>query len=244
VITHQEEISMDAMVELANPVRGASEAYILHECSQLRDEIWTRVEDQRATERYMLLACAVIYSFLVLHLQDGKTASDEIRILVGCAWYVPPLLAFLAAARWCENVRLIRLIADYTHLREQQILGGPEGGWESYLRRVNKRHAPSILASGYYIAFWLFLIFSTITIAAYQHSLYITTTWRLSTALFVGAFAAMATLAVIAHPMMTIMSRIRGSKQACSDATEAQPADIAAAHRLAIDDAGAGAQTA
>ena len=40
------------------PAHG--EQYIMHECSQLRDEIWTRVKDQRTTETYMLLACAVM----------------------------------------------------------------------------------------------------------------------------------------------------------------------------------------
>ena len=36
------------------PELTCPEHYILHECSQLRDEIWTRVHDQRATERYIL----------------------------------------------------------------------------------------------------------------------------------------------------------------------------------------------
>jgi len=186
-----------------------SDAYILQECSQLRDEIWTRVEDQRATERYMLLACAVIYSFLVL--QDGKPVSEEIRLLIACAWYVPPLLAFLAAARWCENVRLIHLIADYTELREEQIFGCSEGGWESYLKRLNKGRGPSVLVSGYYVAFWLFLVFSTMAIAAYQHSPHVTT-WRLCAAFLVGAVATIMALAVMVRPVIMMMFRLRSER--------------------------------
>lgn len=186
-----------------------SDAYILQECSQLRDEIWTRVEDQRATERYMLLACAVIYSFLVL--QDGKAVSPEIQLLIACAWYVPPLLAFLAAARWCENVRLIHLIADYTELREEQIFGCSEGGWESYLKRLNKGRGPSVLVSGYYVAFWLFLVFSTMAIAAYQHSPHVTT-WRLCGAFLVGAAATIMALAVMVRPVIMMMFRLRSER--------------------------------
>jgi ABC-type glycerol-3-phosphate transport system permease component len=188
-----------------------SEAYILQECCQLRDEIWTRVEDQRATERYMLLACAVIYSFLVL--QDGKQLSEEIRLLIACAWYVPPLLAFLAAARWCENVRLIHLIADYTERREGEIFGSSEGGWESYLKRLNRGRGPSVLVSGYYVAFWLFLVFSTMTIAAYQHSFYVTQ-WRLCAAFLIGAVAIIVAVAVIARPVIMMMFRLRASDRA------------------------------
>jgi hypothetical protein len=197
-----------------------SDAYILQECCQLRDEIWTRVEDQRTTERYMLLACAVIYSFLVLqdanlqgvNPQNGKPPSEGIRLLIACAWYVPPLLAFLAAARWCENVRLIHLIADYTELREAQIFECPEGGWESYLKRLNKGRGPSVLVSGYYVAFWLFLVFSTMTIAAYQHTHI--TPWRLSAAFLIGAVATIVALAVIARPAIMMMARLRASERA------------------------------
>ena len=188
-----------------------SDAYILQECCQLRDEIWTRVEDQRATERYMLLACAVIYSFLVL--QDGKSASEEVHLLMACAWYVPPLLAFLAAARWCENVRLIHLIADYTEWREGQIFGCCEGGWESYLKRLNKGRGPSVLVSGYYVVFWLFLVFSTMTIAAYQHCWHVTP-WRWSAALLIGAVATIVALAVIARPVIMMTFRLRASERA------------------------------
>lgn len=186
------------------PELTCPEHYILHECSQLRDEIWTRVHDQRATERYMLLACAVIYSFLSLHRSDS--VNEEIRILMACAWYVPPMLAFLAAARWSENVRLIHRIADYTRAREQEVLG-QRGGWETYLKKLNNGEAPSVLLSGYYVFFWLFLIFSTMTIAAYQHSLLVTT-WRLSGALLIGLLAAIGTLVVIARPKITLVPRI------------------------------------
>jgi len=179
------------------------EHYILHECSQLRDEIWTRVHDQRATERYMLLACAVIYSFLVLH--RSEPVSEEIQILLACAWYVPPMLAFLAAARWSENVRLIHQIADYTRAREQELLG-QQGGWETHLKKYHNGHGPSVLLSGYYVSFWLFLIFSTMTIAAYQHSFF--ATWRLPAALLIGLVAAIGALVVIARPWITLVPAI------------------------------------
>src|SRR5262249_21700269 len=139
-----------------------SAAFILQECKQLRDEIWTRVQDQRATERYILIAFALIYSFLLFQ----RPASEEAKVIIISAWYVPPLLAFLAAARWRENVQCIRLIADYTEKQEGWILGR-EGGWESYLKRMNKGQVP-VLVSGHYVAFWLFLIFCTMTIATYE----------------------------------------------------------------------------
>ena len=182
------------------PELTCSEHYILHECSQLRDEIWTRVHDQRATERYMLLAFAVIYSFLSLH--RGDSVSEEIRLLMACAWYAPPLLAFLAAARWAENVRLIDQIAGYTQAREQELLG-QRGGWETYLKKLNNGKGPSVLFSGHYIFFWLFLIFSTMTIAAYQQSLF-DTTWRLSGALLTGFFAAIGAHIVTVRPKITL----------------------------------------
>jgi hypothetical protein len=149
----------------------------------------------------MLLACAVVYWFL--SQQRSEPVSEEVQILVACGWYVPPMLAFLAAARWCENVRLIHQIADYTRTREEQLLG-PRGGWETYLKKLNNGRGPSVLVSGYYVFFWLFLIFSTMTIAAYQHSLFVTT-WRLSAALLIGLFAAIGTLAVIARPRITLV---------------------------------------
>jgi hypothetical protein len=188
---------------VGRPELTCTEHYILHECSQLRDEIWTRVHDQRATERYMLLACAVIYSFLCLHRADS--ASEEIRIVMASAWYVPPLLAFLAAGRWAENVRLIHRIAEYTEAREQEVLG-QRGGWETYLKKLNNGKGPSVLLSGHYVFFWVFLIFSTMTIAAYQHSLFVTT-WRLSAALLTGFFAAIGTLVLIVRPKITLVPR-------------------------------------
>jgi hypothetical protein len=124
---------------------------------------------------------------------------------------VPPLLAFLAAARWCENVRLIHLIADYTELREEQIFGCSEGGWESYLKRLNKGRGPSVLVSGYYVAFWLFLVFSTMAIAAYQHSPHVTT-WRLCGAFLVGAAATIMALAVMVRPVIMMMFRLRSER--------------------------------
>jgi hypothetical protein len=180
----------------------ASETYILQECCKLRDEIWTRVQDQRATERYMLIACAVIYSFLSLERKAPMSA--EIQILTACAWYVPPMLAFLAAARWSENVRQIDQIAEYTRTREKQLLG-LEGGWEVYLKQTCPGHGPSVLLSGHYVAFWLFLIFSTMTIAAYQHTLLVTPTWRLSAALLAGSFAAIGAAALVARPGIILM---------------------------------------
>jgi hypothetical protein len=176
-----------------------SEQYIMHECSQLRDEIWTRVKDQRTTETYMLLACAVIYWFLAV--ERNHPVREEIQVLIACGWYVPPVLAFLAAGRWCENVRLIHHIADYTRTREEQLLG-PQGGWESYLKKLNNGRGPSVLLSGYYILFWLFLVFSTMTVAVYQHAERVTA-WRLSAALLIGLLATIGTLAVIARPRIT-----------------------------------------
>jgi hypothetical protein len=182
-----------------------SEAFILQECKQLREEIWTRVQDQRATERYILIAFALIYSFLLLH---EKPASEEIKVIIMSAWYVPPLLAFLTAARWCENVECIHLIADYTEKQEGRILGR-EGGWESYLNRMNKGRG-SVLVSGHYVAFWMFLIFCTMTIATYQLCLYLTG-WRhpAAFAIAIGIFATLVALAVMAHPVRSLVSRLR-----------------------------------
>lgn len=50
-------------VNLSHEVLEVDKAYILQECGQLRNEIWTRVDDQRTTERYTLVACAFIYFF-------------------------------------------------------------------------------------------------------------------------------------------------------------------------------------
>jgi hypothetical protein len=187
------------------PAAKPSEAFILQECKQLRDEIWTRVQDQRATERYILIAFALIYSFLLFH---EKPASEETRVIIMSAWYVPPLLAFLALARWCENVHCIHLIAHYTEKHEGQILGR-EGGWESYLNRMNKGQL-SVLVSGHYVAFWLFLIFCTMTIATYQLCLYLTW-WRhpAAFAVAIGLFATMVALAVMAHPVRRLVSHLR-----------------------------------
>jgi hypothetical protein len=55
-----------------------------------------------------------------------------------------------------------------------------------------------------YVVFWLFLIFATMTIAAYQHALLITT-WRLSAALLTGLVATIATMAVIGCPRITLL---------------------------------------
>jgi hypothetical protein len=188
-----------------------SEAFILQECRQLREEIWARVQDQRATEKYMLLACGVIYSVLLFKYADAK---EETKVIMMSAWYVPPLLAFLAAARWCENVRCIRLIADYTEKQERRILGRG-GGWESYLKRLNQRQVP-VLVSGHYVAFWLFLIFSTMTIATYELFCCYLTEWRhpAAYAVAIGVLATVVILAVIAHhvimaPVRSLASKLR-----------------------------------
>jgi hypothetical protein len=197
VISHPESLAAGT----AHVIMKPSEVFILQECKQLRDEIWTRVQDQRSTERYMLLACAVIYSFLFI---QGEKHSEEVLIVSG--WYVPPLLAFLAAARWCENVQCIHLIADYTERQERRILGRG-GGWESYLKKMNKGQVP-VLVSGHYVAFWMFLIFATTTIAAYQHCSYLTA-WKLSAALAIGVFATIVALVLMAQPVRSLVSLLR-----------------------------------
>jgi hypothetical protein len=183
---------------MAHGIMKPSEAFILQECRQLRDEIWARVQDQRATERYMLLACGVIYSVLLFKYGDAR---EEAKVIMMSAWYVPPLLAFLAAARWCENVRCIRLIADYTEKQERRTLGRG-GGWESYLKGKNQRQVP-VLVSGHYVAFWLFFIFATMTIATYELFCCYLTEWGhpAAYAVAIGVLATVAILAVIAHPV-------------------------------------------
>ena len=186
------------MTDLLNPDQSLQheptlkEQYILQECSQLRDEIWVRVKDQRLTERYVLIACAVIYSFASIS-RTAHAASPEIQFLCAWAWYVPPVLSLLALARWRESVHLICQIADYTREREKEVLGS-KGGWETYL--ANSGRKLSVLSSGYYIAFWLFLIASTTALAVYQEPL--VTTWKLPAALLTGLLAAIATFGVIA----------------------------------------------
>jgi hypothetical protein len=191
--------------EMAHPIVKPSEAFILQECRQLRDEIWARVQDQRATERYMLLACGVIYSVLLF---KHAVASEEAKVIVMSAWYVPPLLAFLAAARWCENVRCIRLIAGYTEKQERRTLGR-RGGWESYLKTMNHGQVP-VLVSGHYVAFWLFLIFSTMTIATYELCCYLTGCRHpVAYAVAIGVLATLVILAVMAHPLRSLASKLR-----------------------------------
>jgi hypothetical protein len=181
-----------------------SDAFILQECKQLRDEIWTRVQDQRATERYILIAFALIYSFLLFR---ERPASEETKVIIMSAFYIPPLLAFLALARWRENVQCIQQIARYTVKHEGQILG-PEGGWESHLYRMHKGRTP-VLVSMHYVVFWLFLIFCTMTIATYQLCLY--ETWRdpFAIAIAIAAFATMVALAIMAHPVRSLVSQLR-----------------------------------
>jgi hypothetical protein len=202
VIASHPELTAD---KTAHVITKPSEAFIFQECKQLRDEIWTRVQDQRATERYILIAFALTYSFLLFH---EKPASEETSVIIMSAWYVPPLLAFLALARWCENVHCIHLIAHYTEKQEGQILGR-EGGWESYLTRMNKGHG-SVLVSGHYVAFWLFLIFCTMTIATYELCLYLTG-WRhpAAFAVAIGLIATMVALVLMAHPVRRLVSRLR-----------------------------------
>jgi hypothetical protein len=204
--------------EMAHVIMKPSEAFILQECRQLRDEIWARVQDQRATERYMLLACGVIYSVLLFKY---ALAREETKVIVMGAWYVPPLLAFLAAARWCENVRCIRLIADYTEKQERRTLGRG-GGWESYLKRMNHGQVP-VLVSGHYVAFWLFLIFSTMAIATYELFCCYLTDWGHPAAygVAIGVLATVVTLPVIAHPVGSLATKLRrDSRFSASHATD------------------------
>ena len=81
---------------------------------------------------------------------------------------------------------------------------GPQRGWETYLKKTNNGRGPSVLLSGYYISFWLFIVFSTMTIAAYQHALLVTT-WRLPAALLTGLLATIGTWAVIGCPWITLV---------------------------------------
>jgi hypothetical protein len=207
-----------------------SEAFILQECRQLRDEIWARVHDQRATERYMLLACGVIYSVLLFKYAE---ASEENQSIMMIAWYAPPLLAFLAAMRWCENVRCIRLIADYTEKQERRTLGRG-GGWESYLKRM-KQGRVQVLVSGHYVAFWLFLIFSTMTIATYELFCRYLTEWRhpAAYAVAIGVLAMVVILTVITHhvtmaPVRSLVSKLR--REPATDTASRPPAANESAH--------------
>jgi hypothetical protein len=89
VIPSHPELTAD---KTAHVITKPSEAFIFQECKQLRDEIWTRVQDQRATERYILIAFALTYSFLLFHGTLGTAAKERttaMALFIDELQYVP-----------------------------------------------------------------------------------------------------------------------------------------------------------
>jgi hypothetical protein len=106
----------------------------MEEFKLLREEIRSRSREQRATERYLVLADAAIYSLLA----TTKAAENIATGFQWIAWWLPPVLGWAALLRECENARMISIAADYIRKHEPEVLGN-EGGWETFLKNFLER---------------------------------------------------------------------------------------------------------
>ncbi len=141
----------------------AAKAFRVEELKLLRHEIEVRSEEQRAMERYVLLADAAIYAVLVFPNKASDKTLDTSVAWIG--WYLPGLLAVAALVRWYESVRMIRNIAEYIQRIETKVLGS-DNGWENHLF---KQRGEVPIAPGLYSVFWLTAAVAPTALAAYEH---------------------------------------------------------------------------
>ncbi|MEA2839797.1 MAG: hypothetical protein QOF41_1127 [Methylobacteriaceae bacterium] len=132
----------------------------------LRGEIELRGSEQRAMERYVILADAAIYGVLVFPKEGQNAGSQALHQL---AWFLPPIIGFLALIRWRESVTMIDYLAEYLRRRERQINAG-DVGWEWFLHREKRNEKPIGLFARTYVLFWWIVIGGTGVLACLQYS--------------------------------------------------------------------------
>jgi hypothetical protein len=143
------------------------EKYLLEEMKLLRGEVELRGQEQRNMEKYVIIADAAIYAFLLKDKLEGAAAT-----LAPYAWYIPPVLAALAYIRWFESVRMIDRLAEYIARRETRIIKSPDFGWETFLDRKRLTRTSSVpglnlrpMMPHPYAVFWSLLIAGTLSAA-------------------------------------------------------------------------------
>jgi hypothetical protein len=155
--------------ETASP-RKHSDALELAEFNILRAEIEQRSSEGRAMERNVMIISSVIYGFLLTPKGISSIPDPKIDNYHDLAWYLPPLLNFLALVRWRESVLLIMALSDYIKGIERASM--KRNGWEVFLarRRNNPKKNPAL--SIWYIGFWCACIGGTAVVAFFHQDLF------------------------------------------------------------------------
>lgn len=136
----------------------------LEEFKILRGEIELRGSEQRAMERYVIVADAFIYGLLVVPPRE-QVVQD--KFLFQFLWFIPPMIGFLALIRWRESVKMIETLAEFLRRREAELFGD-NGGWEWFLYREKRKCGQIGLFSVMYVVFWAILIAGTLALGVYK----------------------------------------------------------------------------
>jgi hypothetical protein len=157
-----EDRAMDASDQTLKPLLG--DQLKLEEFKILRGEIELRSSEGRTMERNVMIISAVIYGFLLT--PKSGNISDLDKIYVDQAWYLPPILNFLALVRWRESITMIVALAAYLRGIETAHMGGK--GWEAYLeyRRTKRTNR---MISPWYTFFWIVIIVGPLAIGLLRH---------------------------------------------------------------------------
>jgi hypothetical protein len=134
---------------------------MLEEFKSLRDEIGMRGSEGRAMERYVVLADAALYSVLVFPKPE-QYGGDQ--VLHNLAWFLPPIIGFLALFRWRESIMMIGDLAAFLRVQQKEIHGG-EKGWEWFVRNETRKGQSVAHFALTYIAFWWVVIAGTAALA-------------------------------------------------------------------------------
>jgi hypothetical protein len=111
------------------PATEARYTFHLEEYKSLRDEILKRSTDQRVNERFVYVANAASYAFLI---NLFKETAPNIRSLSFIGWWIPFMISCAGFFKWRSETKSIENIARYIQFLEQYF--GPVNlGWETHL---------------------------------------------------------------------------------------------------------------
>jgi hypothetical protein len=157
-----EDRAMDASDQTVKSPLG--DQLKLEEFKILRGEIELRSSEGRTMERNVMIISAVIYGFLLTPKSGDLSALD--KIYVDQAWYLPPILNFLALVRWRESMTTIVALAAYLRGIETAHMGGK--GREAYLECLRKKRTNPMI-SPWYTFFWIVIVVGPLAIGLLRH---------------------------------------------------------------------------
>ena len=143
--------------------KGTTEFH-LEQLKSLRSEIEERSKELRANERYVLIAIAAVWAFMLATVHGKGTSSDQLTLWADAlAWLFPVLLVILGWWRSQFMVKAIDDLAAYIRQAEAVYVHPRLPGWETY-REQHFRGKPNIGVTAE--TFWWLLLVATCVVAA------------------------------------------------------------------------------